>query len=108
MHMDFFVLSVIIAAGGELFDRIVERGHYTEKDASQVLRKLALALNDCHSNGILHRWVTVVLQRLEYTFTCTCSRRRYCFGQRCRLSLAGSLPCDLSATDGTASHQQMG
>lgn len=54
---------VVIAArrsGGELFDRIVARGRYTEADASYLLRKLVKAVGDCHQQGILHRcaWPT--------------------------------------------------
>ncbi|CAM9707408.1 unnamed protein product [Scytosiphon promiscuus] len=41
--------------GGELFDRIVARGRYTERDASQLIRTLATALHQCHEKGILHR-----------------------------------------------------
>eukprot|EP00752_Nemacystus_decipiens_P012818 g11352.t1 len=41
--------------GGELFDRIVARGRYTEKDASQLICTLATALSQCHEKGILHR-----------------------------------------------------
>lgn len=45
----------LMAPGGELFDRIVSRGRYTERDASQLLYKLAKALAQCHQEGILHR-----------------------------------------------------
>jgi len=41
--------------GGELFDRIIERGHYTEHDAKQIMYKLLLAVNYCHEKGICHR-----------------------------------------------------
>lgn len=41
--------------GGELFDRIVARGRYTERDASQLICTLATALGECHQKGILHR-----------------------------------------------------
>eukprot|EP00903_Cladosiphon_okamuranus_P009913 g9412.t1 len=41
--------------GGELFDRIVARGRYTERDASQLIGTLATALGQCHEKGILHR-----------------------------------------------------
>uniref|UniRef100_A0A7S1UM27 Calmodulin n=1 Tax=Phaeomonas parva TaxID=124430 RepID=A0A7S1UM27_9STRA len=49
------VLVLEHLAGGELFDRIVERGHYTESDASQLTAKLMGALKNCHEQGILHR-----------------------------------------------------
>lgn len=44
-----------LCTGGELFDRIIERGHYTEHDAKQIIYKLLLAVNYCHSKGICHR-----------------------------------------------------
>jgi calcium-dependent protein kinase len=43
-------------AGGELFDRIVAKGHYTERDAAALLVKLSAAFLDLHANGILHRY----------------------------------------------------
>ena len=49
----YLVLEVL--AGGELFDRIVDRGHYTEEDASQLVRKLVIALKSLHDHGIIHR-----------------------------------------------------
>uniref|UniRef100_A0A7S2W6A0 Calmodulin n=1 Tax=Mucochytrium quahogii TaxID=96639 RepID=A0A7S2W6A0_9STRA len=41
--------------GGELFDRIVQRSHYSEKDAKDVVRKLAGALKELHAIGVVHR-----------------------------------------------------
>ncbi|CAM5123663.1 unnamed protein product [Natator depressus] len=41
--------------GGELFDRIVERGHYTERDASRLVRQVLGALSYLHRLGIVHR-----------------------------------------------------
>ena len=42
-------------SGGELFDRIVERGHYSEKDASEVFRVMIRTIAHCHNLGVMHR-----------------------------------------------------
>lgn len=42
-------------SGGELFDSIVARGHYTEIDAAQIIEKILLAVDYIHSLGIAHR-----------------------------------------------------
>lgn len=42
-------------SGGELFDRILERGVYTEKDASIVIHQVLTAVKYLHENGIVHR-----------------------------------------------------
>jgi len=41
--------------GGELFDRIVKKGQYTERDACTLMTKLLSALAYMHSRGIMHR-----------------------------------------------------
>jgi len=43
-----------LATGGELFDRIVARGSYSEADAAEVLRQLCDALSHMHSLGVVH------------------------------------------------------
>ncbi|KAM4699328.1 calcium/calmodulin-dependent protein kinase type 1G isoform 1-T2 [Discoglossus pictus] len=50
-----FYLVMQLVAGGELFDRILERGVYTEKDASNVIRQVLSAVKYLHDNGIVHR-----------------------------------------------------
>eukprot|EP00742_Colponemidia_sp_Colp-10_P006479 GILJ01006941.1.p1 GENE.GILJ01006941.1~~GILJ01006941.1.p1 ORF type:complete len:563 (+),score=73.58 GILJ01006941.1:1062-2750(+) len=44
-----------LARGGELFDRICERGHFSEKTASRVMQKMVEAVDYLHSLGIIHR-----------------------------------------------------
>lgn len=41
--------------GGELFDRIIERGHYTEKKAADLSRVIVGVVETCHSLGVMHR-----------------------------------------------------
>ncbi|XP_054275345.1 MAP kinase-interacting serine/threonine-protein kinase 1-like isoform X2 [Macrosteles quadrilineatus] len=41
--------------GGQLLSRIQERIHFTEREASMIVRDLASALNFLHSKGIAHR-----------------------------------------------------
>eukprot|EP00954_Amorphochlora_amoebiformis_P020510 1339865-Amorphochlora_amoeboformis.AAC.1 len=42
-------------SGGELFDRIVAKGSYSEKEASQLIKSVATALSYLHKIGIVHR-----------------------------------------------------
>ncbi|KAJ6382388.1 hypothetical protein OIU77_030940 [Salix suchowensis] len=44
-----------LCAGGELFDRITKRGHYTEKKAAQLTRTIVGVIEACHSLGVMHR-----------------------------------------------------
>lgn len=48
-------LVMDLVQGGELFDRIVEKGSYTEKDASDLIRQILLAVDYLHGQGIVHR-----------------------------------------------------
>jgi calcium/calmodulin-dependent protein kinase I len=41
--------------GGELFDEIVGRGTFYERDAAKVVQKILLAIEYLHSQGIVHR-----------------------------------------------------
>jgi len=41
--------------GGELFDKIVLKGNYSEDDASKVIKRVLQAVAYCHSKNILHR-----------------------------------------------------
>ncbi|KAK9170242.1 hypothetical protein Syun_002382 [Stephania yunnanensis] len=44
-----------LCAGGELFDRIVKKGHYTERKAAELSRVIVGVVEACHSLGVMHR-----------------------------------------------------
>ncbi|CAI9782796.1 unnamed protein product [Fraxinus pennsylvanica] len=48
-------LVMELCEGGELFDRIVARGHYTERAAAAVTRTIVEVIQICHENGVMHR-----------------------------------------------------
>nr|CAB3497931.1 unnamed protein product [Digitaria exilis] len=48
-------LVMELCAGGELFDRIIQRGHYSEKAAAQLTRVIVGVVEACHSLGVMHR-----------------------------------------------------
>lgn len=48
-------MYLISVTGGELFDRIVEKGSYTEKDASDLIRQVLEAVDYMHEQGVVHR-----------------------------------------------------
>ncbi|KAK4419634.1 Calcium-dependent protein kinase [Sesamum alatum] len=48
-------LVMELCAGGELFDRIIARGHYTERAAASLLRTIVQIVHTCHSMGVIHR-----------------------------------------------------
>ena len=49
------ILVMELAEGGELFDKLIEEGQYTESDASRILRQIILAVEYLHSLNIAHR-----------------------------------------------------
>ncbi|XP_077441129.1 calcium/calmodulin-dependent protein kinase type IV [Vanacampus margaritifer] len=48
-------LILELVTGGELFDRIVERGYYSERDAAHVIKQILEAVEYLHDNGVVHR-----------------------------------------------------
>uniref|UniRef100_A0A251UE45 non-specific serine/threonine protein kinase n=1 Tax=Helianthus annuus TaxID=4232 RepID=A0A251UE45_HELAN len=44
-----------LCAGGELFDRIVTSGHYSERKAAELTRTIVGVVEACHSLGVMHR-----------------------------------------------------
>uniref|UniRef100_A0A0N4ZBC3 Protein kinase domain-containing protein n=1 Tax=Parastrongyloides trichosuri TaxID=131310 RepID=A0A0N4ZBC3_PARTI len=51
----YVYLVMELVTGGELFDRIVAKGSYTEKDASDLIRQVLEAVAFMHDNGVVHR-----------------------------------------------------
>ena len=51
----YYSLVTEIVDGGELFDRIVEKQHYNEHIARELVRIFLVTLDFLHSNGIVHR-----------------------------------------------------
>ncbi|XP_049383204.1 calcium-dependent protein kinase 2-like isoform X2 [Solanum stenotomum] len=48
-------LVMELCAGGELFDRIIARGYYSEKDAADIIRQIVNVVYICHFMGVMHR-----------------------------------------------------
>ncbi|KAM4101823.1 hypothetical protein ACB094_05G174900 [Castanea mollissima] len=48
-------LVMELCAGGELFDRIIAQGQYSEKAASGICRAIVNVVNVCHFMGVMHR-----------------------------------------------------
>ncbi|XP_021766877.1 calcium-dependent protein kinase 2-like [Chenopodium quinoa] len=44
-----------LCAGGELFDRIIAQGHYSERAAAAVCRQIVKVVQICNFMGVLHR-----------------------------------------------------
>ena len=52
----FVYIVMEYCGGGELFSHLTNTTEaFTEHQASEIMHKLFLAVNHCHSNGIAHR-----------------------------------------------------
>ena len=48
-------LVMELCEGGELFDRIVQKGQYSEREAAKLIGVIVSVLESCHSLGVMHR-----------------------------------------------------
>lgn len=48
-------LIMELCAGGELFDRIIAKGHYSEREAANLCRQIVTVVHNCHTMGVMHR-----------------------------------------------------
>ncbi|XP_004511540.1 calcium-dependent protein kinase 1-like [Cicer arietinum] len=48
-------LIMELCAGGELFDRIIAKGHYSERAAAELCGQMVTVVHNCHSMGVMHR-----------------------------------------------------
>lgn len=51
---EFFIVTELVE-GGELFDRIVSKAHYTEKEARDLIKLVLETMAYMHGSGIVHR-----------------------------------------------------
>ncbi|KAF4677960.1 hypothetical protein FOL47_008064 [Perkinsus chesapeaki] len=48
-------LVMELCTGGELFDRIIDKGYFTENDAAVIMKQMFAAVYYCHKHHIMHR-----------------------------------------------------
>lgn len=51
---NFYIITEF-CEGGELFDKIIEKGSFSENEAAWIMKQLLSAVNYIHSNNIVHR-----------------------------------------------------
>jgi len=51
----FIYIVMELVRGGELYEEIIRRNSFSEKDASYIFRQIVEALDYLHDNGIIHR-----------------------------------------------------
>ncbi|KAJ7980716.1 putative Calcium-dependent protein kinase [Quillaja saponaria] len=52
---DAVYLVMELCEGGELFDNIVRKGHYTERAAAKITKTIVEVCKVCHEHGVIHR-----------------------------------------------------
>lgn len=52
---DFFYMILEKVDGGELFDHIIARGHYSERSAAVIMQQVLSGIAHLHEHGVVHR-----------------------------------------------------
>jgi len=52
---DNIYLVIELVTGGELFDHIIDKGNFSERDAANIIKQVIEAVAFMHDNGIAHR-----------------------------------------------------
>lgn len=50
-----YYIIIELCTGGELFDKIIEQGNFSEREASYVMKQLLGAVLYAHNHNIVHR-----------------------------------------------------
>lgn len=58
---DKYYIVTQLALGGELFDRICEKGRFTEKDAARTIRQVFEAVEYLHQRNVVHRGMSPLI-----------------------------------------------
>ncbi|CCU98311.1 unnamed protein product [Malassezia sympodialis ATCC 42132] len=76
--MNNLYLVTDLCQGGELFDRICERGNYYENDAAQIVRTVMETVEFLHSIGVVHRGACPMINEEKLTaLSTTCGTPGY-------------------------------
>jgi len=56
-YEDKFAVHLVIelCRGGELFYRITQKGHYSEREAAKLMKTIVGVVEGCHAHGVIHR-----------------------------------------------------
>lgn len=55
----YVYLVMELCTGGELFDRIIDAGNFTEKKAAHIVKQILACVTYLHSQGIAHRSLNI-------------------------------------------------
>jgi len=61
-----FFLVTEVCKGGELFDEIIRRKKFSERDAAVLMKQILSCINFCHMNKIVHRDIKAENVMLEH------------------------------------------